>query len=166
MAQPAVRSIGARRASGCHPSTSARTPEVSIPRASSLDHSPPTSGRWIRRPPHRRDGQESGTGLSHDGWGRCFYWKVSGVSGLAARDMLAIGGLSAERQGSRTPSERRGSSRRTQRVHRGHDGAGASGVGRCVRSGPDTGPSAQGNAGRFGQVPDRTVGGWLSWCPL
>ncbi len=55
MAQPAVRSIGARRANGGHPSTSMRTPEVSFPRASSLDHSPPTSGRWIRRPPHRRD---------------------------------------------------------------------------------------------------------------
>ena len=67
MAQPAVRSIGARRASRSHPSTSARTPEVSIPRASSLDHSPPTSGRWIRRPPHRRDGQESDMASSHDG---------------------------------------------------------------------------------------------------
>ena len=55
MAQPAVRSIGARRAGAGHPSTCARTPEVSFPRASSLDHSPPTSGRWIRRPPHRRD---------------------------------------------------------------------------------------------------------------
>ena len=67
MAQPAVRSIGARRANGGHPSTSMRTPAVSIPQASSLDHSPPTSGRWIRRPPHRRDGQESGTGPSADG---------------------------------------------------------------------------------------------------
>ena len=57
MAQPAVRSIGPRRAGRGHPSTPARTPEVSFPRASSLDHSPPTSGRWIRRPPHRRDGK-------------------------------------------------------------------------------------------------------------
>ncbi len=53
--ETAARSGSARRAGGGHPSTSTRTPEVSIPRASSLDHSPPTSGRWIRRPPHRRD---------------------------------------------------------------------------------------------------------------
>jgi hypothetical protein len=50
-----------------HPSTSARTPGVSFPRASALDHSPPTSRRWIRRPPHRRDGQESRTGASYGG---------------------------------------------------------------------------------------------------
>ena len=53
--ETAARTGSARRAGKGHPSTSARTPEVSIPRASSLDHSPPTSGRWIRRPPHRRD---------------------------------------------------------------------------------------------------------------
>ena len=51
---PAVRAGSARRANRSHPSTPARTPGVSVPRASSLDHSPPTSGRWIRRPPHRR----------------------------------------------------------------------------------------------------------------
>ena len=56
MAWPAVRSIGARRAGAGHPSTSLRTPGLSSARASSLDHSPPTSRRWIRRPPHRRDG--------------------------------------------------------------------------------------------------------------
>ena len=39
--QPAPE--GARRASRGHPSTSARTPELSFARASSLDHSPPTS---------------------------------------------------------------------------------------------------------------------------
>ena len=36
---------------GGHPSTSARTPGLSIARASSLDHSPPPSRTWIRRPP-------------------------------------------------------------------------------------------------------------------
>ena len=51
---PAVRAGSARRANRSHPSTPARTPGVSVPRASSLDHSPPTSRRWIRRPPHRR----------------------------------------------------------------------------------------------------------------
>ncbi len=58
--ETAARTGSARRAGAGHPSTSARTPEVSIPRASSLDHSPPTSGRWIRRPPHRRDEQIMG----------------------------------------------------------------------------------------------------------
>ena len=65
--ETAARTGSARRAGAGHPSTSARTPGVSFPRASSLDHSPPTSGRWIRRPPHRRDGQESDTGPGHDG---------------------------------------------------------------------------------------------------
>ncbi len=55
--ETAARTGSARRAGAGHPSTSARTPEVSFPRASSLDHSPPTSGRWIRRPPHQRDGK-------------------------------------------------------------------------------------------------------------
>ena len=55
--ETAARTGSARRAGAGHPSTSARTPGVSFPRASSLDHSPPTSGRWIRRPPHRRDGR-------------------------------------------------------------------------------------------------------------
>ena len=58
--ETAARTGSARRAGAGHPSTSARTPEVSFPRASSLDHSPPTSGRWIRRPPHRRDEQIMG----------------------------------------------------------------------------------------------------------
>ena len=44
-------------AGGRHPSASARTPGVPFPRASSLDHSPPPSRRWIRRPPRRRDGR-------------------------------------------------------------------------------------------------------------
>ena len=52
----AARTGSARRAGGRHPSTSSRTPGVSIPRAPSLDHSPPPSRTWIRRPPHRRDG--------------------------------------------------------------------------------------------------------------
>ena len=65
--ETAARTGSARRAGAGHPSTCARTPGVSFPRASSLDHSPPTSGRWIRRPPHRRDGQESGTGPGADG---------------------------------------------------------------------------------------------------
>ena len=37
------RSSSARRAGRRHPSTSSRTPAVSFPRASSLDHSPPPS---------------------------------------------------------------------------------------------------------------------------
>jgi hypothetical protein len=41
---PAVRSRGARRANGGHPSTSLRTPGLSSARASSLDHSPPNIG--------------------------------------------------------------------------------------------------------------------------
>jgi hypothetical protein len=60
--ETAARTGSARRAGAGHPSTCTRTPEVSIPRASSLDHSPPTSGRWIRRPPHRRDGKSLARG--------------------------------------------------------------------------------------------------------
>ena len=58
---------GARRAGAGHPSTSARTPGLSSARASSLDHSPPPSRTWIRRPPHRRDGRECRTGKSCGG---------------------------------------------------------------------------------------------------
>lgn len=32
------------------------------------------------------------------GWGRCNFWKASGISGLAKRDMLTIGGWVAVRR--------------------------------------------------------------------
>ena len=53
----AVLPEGARRASEGHPLDLRRGPRaICVSPASSLDHSPPSSRSWIRRPPHRRDG--------------------------------------------------------------------------------------------------------------
>lgn len=75
-------SSSARRAGGRHPSTSSRPPGVSFPRASSLDHSPPTSGRWIRRPPHRRDGQSLGPARGSVGLMTLYFFIVQGSQGV------------------------------------------------------------------------------------
>ena len=75
-------SSSARRAGGRHPSTSSRPPGDSFPRASSLDHSPPTSGRWIRRPPHRRDGQSLGPARGSVGLMTLYFFIVQGSQGV------------------------------------------------------------------------------------
>ena len=66
MRQRSAQEARGEQAEG-HPSTSARTPEVSFPRASSLDHSPPTSGSLDPTPSPPTGWEESGMGPSYGG---------------------------------------------------------------------------------------------------
>ncbi len=63
----AVPSPGARRAGGCHPSTSPGTPGLSSARASSLDHSPPPSRNVDPTPSPPTGWGDYGTGSSSGG---------------------------------------------------------------------------------------------------
>ena len=53
---------------------------------------PPRQDRKALRPSLRRNGGSLGRVPAMAGWGRCIFSKRSGISGLAARDMLTIGG--------------------------------------------------------------------------
>ncbi len=77
-------------------------------------------GTWIRRPPHRRDGPSVEDGLPMAGRGRCIFLKASRIRGLAARDMLTIGGLSAQRHGGGGHSRPCGTAERGVRPVSGH----------------------------------------------
>ena len=77
---------GARRASGSHPSTSARTPGLSIARASSLDHSPPPSRNVDPTP-------SPSTGWAGV-YGRFFLWREDWLENL--RCVWKGGGMFSE----------------------------------------------------------------------
>ena len=107
---------GARRASRGHPSTSARTPGLSIARASSLDHSPPSSRTWIRRPPRRRDEQESRPGSSYGGF-RTLMWNGCRAETVGWTKTKGRRRMNLQRSNSRFrhPPARRSRDRGTQR---------------------------------------------------
>ena len=131
---------GARRASGSHPSTSARTPELSIARASSLDHSPPSSRNVDPTP-----SPSTGWAAVYE---RFFLWRVqdagirvmfSGNSGLAVQNMMAEDELAAHQLALKSRGSSQRTRRRAQRTRRGR----CSERRRVVRAGGHIGPSAQ-----------------------